>query len=310
MHTILAMAEIHDLAIAPSKSSRTTRLTYHWYQAVSSMRRYLNKPIAPSERDMLWVSSNLISISSLAYVEARSPEEAWPLRPKSPTDLSWFTLYDGQLLIARLTNPMRVDSAFCLPAREMCDLCSWLRELSMATMEPKERPAKGLPSGFEKLFGLSSSRPTPPSSTSNDSNTEAGGLDRHRENNMDEERSDGIYNINNNPYYAAAKLAAELFQLDLDQENFLVHICFLRALDAPFRDLLLRKDEKAMLLLVYWYAKICDPRVWWLWKQSCTEGLAVCRYLERAWAASGEEDGLALLELPRMRLMTASGTTA
>ncbi|KAI0453552.1 hypothetical protein F5B21DRAFT_525703 [Xylaria acuta] len=309
MHTILAMAGIHDLAIAPSESSRTASLTYHWYHAVSSMRRYLKKPIAPSERDMLWVSSSLIAISYLAYVETQSPEQAWPLCPPSPADLSWFTLCDGQKLVAELTDPMRVDSTFHLPAKEMCDLCSWLKELGMATTKAKERSAEGLPRGFEEFFGLPSSCRTSPSSTSNGSNTDAGGLNYGRENNVNEEQSDGVNNVNNSPYYVAAKLAAELFQRDLDQENFLMHICFVRALDEPFRDLLIRKDQKAMLLLLYWYAKICDRRVWWLWKQSCTEGLAICRYLERAWTASGDEDGLALLELPRMRLMTASGTT-
>ncbi|TGJ80289.1 hypothetical protein E0Z10_g8465 [Xylaria hypoxylon] len=321
MHTILAMAEIHDLAIAPSESSRTTSLPYHWYHAVSSFRRYLSKPIPPSERDVLWVSSSLIEISTnvflcmqgisyMAYVEARSPEEAWPLRPPSLADLSWLAFCDGQRLVAELTDPMRLDSAFHLPAKEMCDVCSWLTSLGMATTESKEGSAKGLPTGFGEFFGLPSSRPTSHSSMSTESNPDAGGLDYHQENNINEERRGRINDTNNNPYYAAVKLAAELFQLDLDQENFLVHVSFVGALDAPLRDLLARKDEKALLLLLYWYAKICDRRVWWLWKQSCTEGFAICRYLERAWTVSGEEDGLALLELPRRRLMVASGTTA
>lgn len=280
MHTILAMARIHDLVIDPSAS--TASLMYHWYHAVSSMWQHLSKPIPLAERDMLWISSSLIGISSIAYGEAPSPEEAWPLRPPSPADLSWFTLCDGQKLIAELTEPMRIDSAFYLPAKEMRDLCSWVRGLGMSSTEAKECSVTGMPRRFEKFFDLSSPRLASPS-------------------------SDEVSEISN-PYYAAGKLASELFQLDLDQENFLMHIYFVRALDAPFRDLLIRKDEKAMLLLLYWYAKVCDRRLWWLWKRSCIEGLAVCRYLERAWMASGEEEGLALLELPRMRLMTASRT--
>ncbi|KAI1190775.1 hypothetical protein F5B17DRAFT_385767 [Nemania serpens] len=284
MHTILAMARIHDLVIDPSESNRATSLMYHWYHALSSMRRYLSKPIPLAERDMLWVSSSLIGISSIAYGEAPSPEEAWPLRPPSPADLSWFTLCDGQKLIAELTEPMRADSAFYLPAKEMRDLVSWVKGLGKTSTEAKECSLTGMPRRFERFFDISSSRPI----------TFA---------------PDRVNDVNN-LYYAAAKLASELFQLDLDEENFLMHIYFVRALDAPFRDLLIRKDEKAMLLLLYWYAKICDRRLWWLWKRSCIEGLAVCRYLERAWMASGNEEGLALLELPRMRLMTASRTMA
>ncbi|TRX91900.1 hypothetical protein FHL15_007219 [Xylaria flabelliformis] len=310
MHAVLAMAEIHDLAIGPFESRSTSSLTYHWYNAISSMRRYINKPVIPCERDMLWVSASLIGISALAYVEARSPEEAWPLRPPSPADLSWFTLCDGQMLVAQLTDPMRADSAFFLPAKEMRDLCSWVIGLGMTGMESKERRAKGLPRGFERFFGLSSSRPTSLSSVSNDDNADADGLNNIWENNISEELREEANNIDNNPYYVTAKSAAELFMLDLDQENFLAHICFVRTLDAPFRNLLIHKDEKAMLLLLYWYAKICDRRLWWLWKQSCTEGLAIYRYLERVWTVSRDEDGLALLELPRMRLMTALRTTA
>ncbi|KAI1108447.1 hypothetical protein F5Y14DRAFT_83733 [Nemania sp. NC0429] len=282
MHTILAMARIHDLVLDPSQCSRTTPLVYHWYHAVASMRRHLSKPIPPAERDMVWISSNLIGISSIAYGDVPSPEEAWPLRPPSPADLSWFTLCDGQKLIAELTDPMRLDSAFYLPAKEMRDLCSWVRGLGKMSTEAKECLVTGMPRRFERFFGISSERPVSLS-------------------------ADGV-NDDDNPYYAAAKLASELFQLELDQENFLMHIYFVRALDAPFRDLLIRKDEKAMLLLLYWYAKICDRRLWWLWRRSCIEGLAVCRYLERAWMASGDEEGLGLLELPRMRLMNASRT--
>ncbi|KAI1293267.1 hypothetical protein F5Y03DRAFT_374424 [Xylaria venustula] len=304
MHTVLAMAELHDLALSPFKRVQSASLTYHWYHAVSSMRRYLSKPIVPSERDMLWASSNLISISYLANVEARSPEEAWPVRSPSPADLSWFTLCDGQKFVAELTNPMRIDSEFHLPAKELCDIGSWVKGLGTTT-ELKECSGSWLPREFRAFFGVSPPRSTTLSSMTHDRNTDTSGFNNNRENNIYQGGYDEMENGINNPYYASAKSAAELFQLDLDQENFLMHICFARALDPPIRDLLIQKDEKAMLLLLYWYAKICDQRVWWLWKHSYTEGIAICRYLERVWTASEYEDGLALLELPKMRLMAA-----
>ncbi|GAW21082.1 hypothetical protein ANO14919_105950 [Xylariales sp. No.14919] len=312
MHTVLAMAEMHHLAMDPLGSRRSYSLAYHWYHAVSFMRQYLNNPIAPVERDVLWVSSNLISIGYMAYVEERSPEEAWPLRPPSPADLSWFILCDGQKLIAKLTNPMREDSAFYLPATEMCNMSTWVSRLGTTEMEAKERSARWLPKGFEAFFGVPCSRHTPSCIMPDENNAvdTNGGAQYDEEsdiNNRDAIR--GVEDIRNNPYSAAVKSAVELFERELDQENLLIHVCFARALDAPFRELLVRKDEKALLVLLYWYAKICDRRVWWLWKKSCTEGLAICRYLERAWTASGEEVGLGLLELPRMRLMTASRTT-
>lgn len=305
MHTILAMAEMHDLAMDHFGSKRSYWLTYHWYSAVSSMRQYLSKPIAPSERDLLWVSANLISISFLAHTEARTPEEAWPLRPASPADLSWFVICNGQRLIAELTNPMREDSAFHLPATEMCDISDWVSKLGAVETEAKEGSTRWLPEGFEAFFGVSCSRRTASEVIPNDSNTHdaESGLRYDRENAVYRDRVD---DIKNNVYYTAVRSAVKLLERELDEDNFLMHICFVRALEKPVRELLSRKDEKAMLILLYWYAKICDRRVWWLWKQSCTEGMAICRYLERVWTTSEEKAGLELLELARMRLMTAS----
>ncbi|KAI0436443.1 hypothetical protein F4803DRAFT_557014 [Xylaria telfairii] len=134
-------------------------------------------------------------------------------------DLSWFKLCDGQKLVAELTDPPRVGSAFYLPAKEMCDMCFWLTGLGMETTESKERWVKRLAGGFEKFFGLSSSRPRSPSSMPDDSNTDAGDPNYHKENNLSEEQSGGVKNIDNNPYYAAAKLATEIFHLDLDEET-------------------------------------------------------------------------------------------
>ncbi|KAI1331509.1 hypothetical protein F5Y16DRAFT_269664 [Xylariaceae sp. FL0255] len=280
MHTILALTETHDQSLS-SSSRMTTCLSYHWYRAVSLMHRHLAQSILPSERDSLWLSSSLISIANIAYLEARYPEEAWPLRPDCDADLAWFKLCEGQKLIAQLTEPTRPESQVRLAAQEMHDTITFVTGLGRPTTTSactetgggeevvdedwNNNVFQGLPKGFKEFFDLDS----------------------------------------DSPYYAAVKTAAELFRLDLDEENLLVHICFAGALNGRFRNLLHSKDEKAMLLLLYWYAKICDRRAWWLWKQSYIEGLGVCKYLEDSWMRSGNQIGLELLEAPRARLMAA-----
>lgn len=107
-----------------------------------------------------------------------------------------------------------------------------------------------------------------------------------------------------NPYYAAAMAMVELFPLELCELNFLPHLSFVSILDFKFRILLGQRDERAMLMLLYWYAKICDRRLWWMWKQAWTEGLAVCEYLARAWAWKPEL--IELLTWPNMTLTNAS----
>lgn len=106
-----------------------------------------------------------------------------------------------------------------------------------------------------------------------------------------------------NPYFAGVAALAYVLSLELDERNFLPHLCWTCVLDEKFKLLLYQKDERAMLLLLYWYAKICDHRIWWMWKQSWTEGLAICSFLEAAWMNQPDEAGL--LEWPRVALIIA-----
>ncbi|KAI0150816.1 hypothetical protein GGR57DRAFT_471646 [Xylariaceae sp. FL1272] len=304
MHVILAMADIHDLVMSRSrdKPGATCILAYHWYHAVAMMKRKLIEPIAPFERDALWLSSSLISISNLAYVQARTPEEAWPLCPPSVADLSWFKLCDGQRLVADLTNPLRPDSELRLAAKEMCDIVDWVKNLGGEGDWESEALDEGSKE-FGRFFGLWDD--SAPGLNNEDSYIRTTNQDHnHGSCPKQTDRPSENSSVNaKNPYYSTAKVALRLFRRDLDPENFLMHICFIASLDADFRSLLSRKDAKAMLLLLHWYARICDRRVWWLWKQSYTEGLAIYRYLKREWLKGGNIEGLRLIEVPMRRLL-------
>lgn len=45
--------------------------------------------------------------------------------------------------------------------------------------------------------------------------------------------------------------------------------------------LLERKDPRTLLLLAYWYAKVCQCQVWWLLRRAAFEYQAICIFLER-----------------------------
>jgi len=114
--------------------------------------------------------------------------------------------------------------------------------------------------------------------------------------------------IHPNPHYAPTIATATLLNTELNDDNSMEHIVFIRIFDERFRDLLAQKDEKSMLILLYWYAKLCSRHVWWMRKQAWIEGLAICRYLENTWAASGSQEGqtrLKLLEWPKLKLLAA-----
>jgi hypothetical protein len=58
------------------------------------------------------------------------------------------------------------------------------------------------------------------------------------------------------------------------------------------------KDHRALLLLAYWFAKVCNTSVWWLDRRATLECQAICLYLERYSTDVVVHD---LLEFPRAK---------
>ena len=92
---------------------------------------------------------------------------------------------------------------------------------------------------------------------------------------------DAFSTVDNNPYYAAASALAQILNFD---DNFLTIMNFLQftnSMRQDYRRLLELKDSRALLLLAYWYAKVCQTQHWWLWHRAALEGQAICIYLGR-----------------------------
>ena len=262
MHSVLALTQIHDsmLDLVGAKNSKT--FDNHWHQALCLMQRNLTQPITSWQKDALWIATALISVGSLVTINAASPLEAWPIRPPSPSDLSWLKLCDGKRLITQITNPVRDGGDFQPVAKEFNMTLSRIENVVYGV-----HSFDRLPLDFYDLLELSN-----------------GPL--------------------NNPYYASAVALADILRLELSEKTFLPHLAFVSILDSKFRDLLSQRDERAMLIILYWYAKICDRRLWWMWKQAWTEGLAISEYLKRAWKR--EPKLITLLTWPRTTLVIAS----
>lgn len=112
-----------------------------------------------------------------------------------------------------------------------------------------------------------------------------------------------LYNLNsssnaeNNPYYAAVLGLATLLQLECDRSNVFRFLSFISRLGDEFKKLLILKDPRALLLLAYWYAKVCRSG-WWLVRRAILEGQAICLYLERNYPDA--KDIQQLLQFPKM----------
>ncbi|TEA19948.1 Sterol regulatory element-binding protein ECM22 [Colletotrichum sidae] len=259
MHTVLSLSYLH-LSTSPPPA-----FAYHYYRAVSLLHRKLSRPVLDSERDALWIAAAFIGVASFANMpDVTRPSEAWPLRAKNASDLDWMKLSHGKKQVWKLTDPMREAGIF----RDVA------KEVYVHLMAPRASFKDGLgefgvlerrlPAGFCDLFQLRELLPE------------------------------------ENPYWSAAEALAHCWGVQCDpgsKDVVLPCLSFISRLDPRYKDLLEEKDDRAMLLLAYWYTKVCEQRQWWMWRRAVLETRAICELLEERWTGRREAS---LIEFPKM----------
>jgi hypothetical protein len=104
---------MHDQNLANKPNPKlSTAIAFHWSQGASLLNKRLSEGIRPSERDALWACAGLLGALSFASSPATTPEEAWPLKSTSPSDLDWLKMTEGKQAIWKIADPMREDSLF------------------------------------------------------------------------------------------------------------------------------------------------------------------------------------------------------
>lgn len=255
MHGLLALTLMHDrsLSAAPNTNLSTTE-AFHWYQGIALFNSKLASPIQASERDALYATAAFLGVIAFFYIEAKTPEEAWPLKPPSALDLDWLTLSDGKKEIGKITQPGGGKSVFeTLRANDTIKL-----QLTSSTVPGLE----ALPSELIQLCGLGNT-PIP----------------------------------DNNPYHAVASALAMSLHSDCQPSIILSFLSFISNILPEYKQLLKRKDPCALLLLAYWFAKMCQYPHWWIFRRAALEGQAICIYLQRYHG--NEPDIQKLLQFPR-----------
>ena len=71
-------------------------------------------------------------------------------------------------------------------------------------------------------------------------------------------------------------------------------VCHIRP---GFKRLLAAREERALLVLAWWYGKLCQVKDWWLLRRARVEGRAICVFLEGRWRGKKGKEGEPLLEL-------------
>ncbi|MCJ1316858.1 hypothetical protein MMC15_002179 [Xylographa vitiligo] len=105
---------------------------------------------------------------------------------------------------------------------------------------------------------------------------------------------------NNNPYYAIAFLLAQALNLTSSYDTNMMFMMFTMKMPSQYKYLLVRKDPCALLLLAYWYAKVCQYKYWWIVGRAALECQAICIFLERYHGH--DSNILKLLQFPKMVL--------
>ena len=238
MHVVITITAMHDrLLYTQPDVKRATIETYHWHQAAVLLNQRLSMPIQPSDRDPLWATAFLLAVVSFCSTEASSPEDSWPLRASSPSDLEWLRFSDGKKAILEIANPLRPESVFYSLADE--------HKRDYLCFGSANTRTEGTPSYFAELYEL-----------------------------------DDVSSPDNNPYHTAVHNLVSLLKIECNHSTILRFISFISHTNPNFKSLLQRKDARALLLLAYWYAKVCHCQ-WWIARRAMLECRATCMYLER-----------------------------
>lgn len=229
-----------DVTIINRSYSRPEEEVRHWYLATLQFSRKLSSALtkAPEERPditeqaALYATTALLVVLSFCYIEARTPEEAWPMvhsQRLSPSgDLAWIKLSNGKLAAQALTQGLATDPVF----RAL--VCIDSQDGAAFQLDLAEAPSLG----FESLLELDQS----------------------------------IY---------GTEIATLMSVRDSSCLLTIVFSfwSFVGGITPEFEKSLERKEPAALIILVYWYAKLNPLPVWWLKARTNFEGQAICMYL-------------------------------
>jgi hypothetical protein len=83
-----------------------------------------------------------------------------------------------------------------------------------------------------------------------------------------------------NPYYTAVSMLVHLGGVECTQASMIRYLKFCKFMEPAFRNLLHRKDSRALLILANWYAPMCQS-LWWMARRAQLECQAICLYLRK-----------------------------
>lgn len=255
------MAHDRCLSSDPRKSPSAQEY-YHWSRALSAFNKQLYRIPQGDEPAALLTTAAALGVLTCYHIEATTPEEAWPLATSSPSDLAWLKMSDGKKEVFKLTQ--RSDAESTPLFRKLTTF--YTNEVDPASSN--SRPAKleaSLPPMIFRLYDFDPAR--------------------------DADDTDDPLK------WAASRLAQILATNCAPSTVVLGFLMLISAMRPDFKELLIQKEPRALLLLAWFFAKVNQLDLWWLSRRSLLEGQAICIYLEEMYPNDG--DMVKLLEYPK-----------
>lgn len=129
MHASLAVALTYDRHLNGSLNChRTLEECYHWSQSTVLLINRLRQPIEAKDKDPIWGTAAALVILTFSSPDAYTPEQSWPLKSSSSSDLDWIRMSKGKMSLWFMVNPLRPDSIFSVMAATFSHMFSPLPE--------------------------------------------------------------------------------------------------------------------------------------------------------------------------------------
>ena len=254
---------MHDrhVSLDPNKNPSAEEC-YHWSRALSGFNKQLCRIPQGDEQSALLTTAAMLGMLTYYHIEASTPEEAWPLAPPSPSDLAWLKMSDGKKEVFKLTQKSNAEPT------PLFNKLSTLYTKDLLKAPSTSRPNKVeacVPSHIFRIYDFDPGK------------------------NADD---------NEDPLkWAAGRLAQALATDGAPHTVIMGFLLLISAMRPDFKQLLMDKEPRALLLLAWWFAKVNQLDLWWLSRRSLLEGQAICMYLERHYPC--DVDMHKLLEYPK-----------
>lgn len=243
MHAIIATSITHLQRLVPTYRPQALSAAYHWHQEMTLSQQDLTStgPHGKGDIDALISTFMLLSIHHYT-IHDQNPQGSWVF--SSGSNGKPYDFFAGWLFDCGGFNQVWGKFGGC-PHNSV-----WLPVVRksddhLGTFSDVTPGTRGILASFVELCGL-----------------------------------DETSTPENNPFHRPLRMLSALLRLEISSAVFTKVVAFVSVITGRFRELLLGRDPRALLILAYWLALMCRMDQWWVQDRMRHECQAVCIYLE------------------------------